>query len=112
MAEFTIRKADSTWVVRVAGSIIGETREALVLEEAGHPPVTYFPRDAFEMALLERSATTTTCPDKGEASYFGVSTPDGMIADLAWSYEDPIDKAARIAGYLAFDRQRATVERL
>lgn len=112
MAEFRITKASGYWVVRIAGSVIGETRNALVLDEDGFAPVIYFPRDALAMALFEPSDTSTTCPDKGEASYFGFTSPDVSLADVAWSYEAPIDKAARIAGHVAFDAERVTVEQL
>ena len=112
MSDFRISKAPGTWVVRIAGSVIGESRSALMLEETGHEPVIYFPRDAIAMELLERSDSVTTCPDKGEASYFGFISPDVTLADMAWSYETPKEGADRIAGHIAFDAERVTVEQL
>ena len=108
----TIRKAPGTWVVRAGGAVLAETREALELTEGSYRPVIYFPRGDIAMALLERSATTSTCPWKGEASYYSIVTGSETITDAAWSYEAPKDGVARIAGHLAFYPDKVTVEQL
>lgn len=107
-----ITKAPGTWVVRAGGAVLGESTEALELSEGSREPVIYFPRDHIAMAFLDTSETRTTCPHKGEASYFSIVTKSTTIPDAAWSYETPKDGAARIAGYLAFDPEKATVERI
>lgn len=107
-----IRKAQGKWVVRAGGAIIGESDRALELTEGDYPPVIYFPRDDLGMAFLEKSASTTTCPRKGAASYFNICVPGGDMPDAAWSYEDPIAGAREIAGHIAFYTDRVTVERL
>ena len=106
----TIRPSAGTWVVRAAGAVIAETGAALELVEGSYPPVIYFPRDDVAMAFLEPSATRSTCPHKGEASYYSVIASDGAVKDAAWSYESPKDGVAEIAGYLAFYPDRVTVE--
>ena len=85
---------------------------ALELHEDGHHPVIYFPREDLGMAFFEASPTRSTDPMKGEASYFGIVTHHGLIADAGWSYETPTEDAARIAGYIAFYPDRVTVERV
>ncbi len=112
MSEIRISKATGYWVIRVAGSIVGETRDALVLDEGELEPVIYVPRDAMAMELMEKSAKTTSCQHKGDATYFSFASPDGTLPDIAWSYEDPIPAAAQIRGHLAFDTERATVEQI
>ncbi|MFC2968646.1 DUF427 domain-containing protein [Acidimangrovimonas pyrenivorans] len=113
MAEqIRITKAPGTWVVRAGGAVLGESAEALELSEGSRAPVIYFPRDHIAMAFLDDSETRTTCPHKGEASYFSIVTKSTTIPDAAWSYETPLDGAARIAGYLAFDPEKVTVERI
>ncbi|PWE34046.1 hypothetical protein DDZ14_02470 [Maritimibacter sp. 55A14] len=107
-----IRPADGHWVVRAGGAVIGESHEALELTEGDYPPVIYFPRGDIGMAFLDTSDTTTQCPHKGQASYFSIQTKSKLIKDAAWSYEDPIESAARIAGHLAFDPEKVTVEQL
>lgn len=109
----TIAPAGGTWVVRVAGAVIGETTEALELHEDGYPPVIYFPREDIEMAFLDPSERRTTSPLKGEATYYSVIAKSGPIEDCAWSYENPEEDVARIRGYIAFyPGEKVTVERI
>ena len=112
MAKITIHKADGTWTVRAGGAVLVESRNALVLAEEGLNDVIYFPRDDIAMAFLDASDTTTTCPHKGEASYFSIQTKSMTLADAAWSYESPKDEVSQIAGHLAFQGDSVTVERV
>lgn len=112
MATIKIRKAEGTWVVRAYGAVIGESSNALSLEEGDYPEVIYFPRADIAMEFLDRSATASHCPKKGDATYFGVSSPEGTMADAAWSYENPTDQATKIAGHIAFYTDKVTVEQL
>ncbi len=92
----------------VDGKEIARTASAIRMDEAGLPPVHYIPRADVKMDRLERSATTTYCPFKGEASYFSLV---GGARDAVWSYESPYDEVAAIRGHLAFypDRVDAIV---
>jgi len=110
--DITIRPLPGKWVVRAAGAILAETRAALELREGTLPPVVYFPRQDVGMAFMDRSDKVTTCPWKGEASYFHLAAKSGRIENAAWSYETPIEDVAAIAGFLAFDPARATVEQI
>lgn len=107
-----IYRAQGTWVVRAGDAVVGESRNALELVEGGYPPVIYFPRGDLAMAFIEPSATTSTCPWKGQASYWSIVTPAGTIRDAAWSYETPKDGVAQIAGHLAFYLEKVTLERV
>ena len=102
MSHITITPAEGTWVVRAGGAVLGESTEALELREGSYPPVIYFPRSDIAMAFLEPSEKSTTCPHKGEASYFSIVTPATTLDDAVWTYETPIDDVADIAGHLAF----------
>lgn len=97
-----ILKAKGKWTVRAGGAVLGETSNALELIEDGHKPVIYFPRADIAMAFLEPSEKTTTCPKKGVASYYSIEAKNRTLQDAVWSYEDPIEQAAAIKGYLAF----------
>jgi uncharacterized protein (DUF427 family) len=107
-----IGPAEGTWVIRAGGAVLAETNRALELVEGGMSPVIYFPREDVAMALMERTATRSTCPWKGEASYFSVTDPAGTIRDAAWSYETPKAGVEAIAGYLAFYPTRVTIEQV
>jgi len=106
----TIRPASGTWVVRAAGAVIGETKNALELTEGDYPAVIYFPREDIAMAFLDPSDTTSHCPHKGDASYYAIEAKSGTIADAAWSYEGPKDAVAAIKDHLAFYHEKVAVE--
>jgi uncharacterized protein (DUF427 family) len=108
----TITPADGTWVVRVAGAVLGESKNALSLKENGYNEVIYFPRADIAMAFLEPSDTTTTCPHKGTATYFAIEAKSGTLPDAVWTYEDPKDGVKDIAGHLAFQGEKVTVEQV
>ena len=58
------------------------------------------------MDLLTRTAHSTHCPYKGEASYWTVEAAGRTAENAVWSYEHPIPEMAGIAGYVAFYRDR------
>lgn len=89
-------------VVSAGGKIIADSILSLTLREASYPAVRYIPRADVDMAALTRSTHASSCPYKGEAIYFSVEGSNGLIADVAWSYEDPFPAMAGIRGHLAF----------
>ena len=110
--DIKIRPAGGTWVVRAAGAVLGESRNALELIEGNYPPVVYFPRGDIAMAFLDPSETTSSCPHKGTASYYSIIAKSGEMKDAAWSYEGPQESVAQIKDYLAFFPGKAAVEQL
>lgn len=107
-----IRPAGGTWVVRAAGAVLGESRNALELIEGDYPPVVYFPRGDIAMAFLDPSVTTSSCPHKGTATYYSIIAKSGEMKDAVWSYEAADGELAQIKGYLAFFPGKAAVEQL
>lgn len=93
-----ITPAPGRWRVRVGDRVLGETGAALMLNEAGHGPVIYVPRSDMDMMHFTPTASASTCPWKGQASYFSVAGLDNVV----WSYETPLDSVAEISGHLAF----------
>ena len=84
------------------GKVVADTKRALVLQEAAYKPVFYIPREDAQTALFERTANSTHCPYKGDASYYTIKV-DGREAENAiWSYETPFPAMSEITGYLAF----------
>lgn len=108
----TLSPAGGTVVVRAGGAVIAESAAAIRLDEAGYPPVYYIPRADVGMAFLDRSTRRSTCPHKGEASYFHIMANSGPIVDAAWSYETPKAGLEAIAGAIAFYTDKAAVELL
>ena len=97
-----IRPAGGTWVIRAAGAVLGETRNALELIEGDNPAVIYFPRSDVAMAFLDTSDTTSSCPHKGVAQYYSIIAKSGALKDSAWSYETPNNSMAQIKDHMAF----------
>ena len=79
------------------GATIAESDETVVVE-GNH----YFPPDALRREHVEPSAHRTTCPWKGEASYFDVVVDGDRNANAAWTYPDPKEAAAEIRDHVAF----------
>ncbi len=107
-----IHPAEGTWVVRAGGAVIGESARALELLEGDYAPVIYFPREDLGMTFLDVTETQTTCPHKGRARYFTISTKSGEIADGAWSYESPLPRAEPLKDLIAFYADRVTIEQV
>ena len=106
----TVRPTGSHVTVRVSGRTVAESDSALSLAEASYPVVQYIPLADVDQSLLRRTDSHTYCPYKGEASYYSLQTPDGHTeTDLIWTYEQPYDAVAEIAGHVAFYGNRADI---
>jgi uncharacterized protein (DUF427 family)/CBS domain-containing protein len=100
-------------VARVDDTVIADTTAALTLREAGYSPVHYIPLDDVVPGTLHPSKTRSSCPYKGDASYYDVVLSDGrQIVDAVWTYATPHPAMAAIANHLAFytDRVQVTAE--
>src|SRR5215813_2695911 len=72
----------------VAGeATVADSTGTLLLLETGHRPVYYFPRDDVRMDVLSPTNHRTTCPYKGDASYFSLKVDGHTVENAVWSYE-------------------------
>jgi uncharacterized protein (DUF427 family) len=71
---------------------------ATVVVEGNH----YFPADSVKREFFQPSSTHTSCPWKGEASYYTLAVDGKTNVDAAWYYPQPKDAAKEIAGHVAF----------
>jgi uncharacterized protein (DUF427 family) len=108
--KITVRSRDGRVRVTSGDLVLAETQEALELSEANYPPVLYIPFSDIDFGALTRTATTTHCPFKGEATYWQVGLPGDLGQDVMWAYERPFDEMAEIAGHGAFYADRVKVE--
>lgn len=98
----TVTRNPQQVLVRVAGKLLVDTRDALTLQEASYPPVQYIPRKDVDMSLLQRTDHTTYCPFKGDASYYSIPIGGERSVNAVWTYESPYPAVAQIKDYLAF----------
>lgn len=94
------------------GKVVAETSRALDLKEASYPVVHYVPREDADMALFERTARSTHCPFKGDASYFTLTDGTASADNAVWTYETPYPAVKQIAGHLAFYPDKVVFERV
>lgn len=78
-------------------AILAESDDTIVLE-GNH----YFPRAAMRDEYFRPSETHTTCPWKGEASYYDITVDGEVNKDAAWYYPEVKDAAKQIKGRVAF----------
>jgi uncharacterized protein (DUF427 family) len=102
----TISPAEGKVRVIVAGRIVAESTRALRLEEKGHPPVYYLPRNDADMSLLVRTNHYTYCPYKGDCAYYSIPIGGVRSENAVWTYERPYEAVANINEYLAFYSSR------
>jgi uncharacterized protein (DUF427 family) len=81
------------------GAVLAESDACVVVE--GN---RYFAPEAVRREHLRPSATHTTCPWKGVASYYDVVVDGRVNRDAAWYYPDPKPAAEQIRGRIAFWR--------
>jgi len=79
-----------------------DTTNGRLLHESQMRPVLYVPEADVAGELLEPTDTRTTCPFKGEASYWSVRAGDRLAKDAVWAYPEPNGEAPWLAGHYAF----------
>ena len=90
-------------------SLLAESARAQLLFEHPILPVRAYLPPADIRVPLQPSPTRTRCPYKGEAAYWSLELDGRTIDDLAWSYEDPLEARAAIAGLVGFFNERVDV---
>jgi len=107
----TITQADQHVVVTLGGEKLAESDRPVLLDETGYPTRYYLPREDVRTDLLTPTDHATTCPFKGQASYWSAQIDGETHENLVWSYETPIPAAAGITGLMCFypDRVELTV---
>ena len=80
-------------------TVIAESDDTVVVE-GNH----YFPPESLRREYFTPSERSTTCPWKGEASYYHVVVDGQENRDAAWYYPAPKAAASQIAGRVAFWR--------
>ncbi len=93
-----------------AGTTVADSAATLRVEETGHGPVHYFPEKDVRLDLMSPTPHHTTCPFKGEASYWTIEAPgeapggetSAARRTRSGPTRRPYDEVAGLAGYYAF----------
>jgi uncharacterized protein (DUF427 family) len=104
--QITITPADAHVEVTLGGVKLADSAQAMLLAETGLPARYYLPRQDVRTELLRPTSSQTTCPFKGQASYWSADVAGEVHEDVVWSYESPIPEAAGIAGLMCFYNDR------
>ncbi|MGI9168165.1 MAG: DUF427 domain-containing protein [Pyrinomonadaceae bacterium] len=80
-------------------TVVADSDKTVVVE-GNH----YFPPETIKRDYFQESSTHTTCPWKGEASYYNVVVDGQANKDAAWYYPEPKPAAAEIRHHVAFWR--------
>lgn len=78
-------------------TVIAES-DVTVMVEGNH----YFPEASVKREFISFSNHKTSCPWKGQASYYSLIVNGDLNPDAAWYYADPKEAASNIKGYVAF----------
>jgi len=79
------------------GQVLAQSKETVVVE-GNH----YFPPEAIRRVFFSESSSHTTCPWKGQASYYHIEVDGAQNANAAWYYPKPKPAAAHIKNHVAF----------
>lgn len=83
------------------GQVLAESEQTMVIE--GN---YYFPADSIITTFFSSSDLHTTCPWKGEASYYNIQVGGETNKDAAWYYPQPkpsaIESVGDFTNYVAF----------
>jgi len=102
----TITPTDRHLEVTLGGEKLAVSDRPVLLDETGLPTRYYLPPEDVRTELLRPTGHQTTCPFKGQASYWSVVLGDEVFTDIVWSYQAPIPQAAGIAGLMCFYTER------
>ncbi len=110
--QITITPSQLHVEVSLDGEKLAASDRAILLEETGYPARYYIPREDVRTELLRPTSHHTTCPFKGEASYWSAEVGSQVHENLVWSYETPIPQAEGVTGLMCFypDRVELTVD--
>lgn len=80
-------------------TVIAESDETIIVE-GNH----YFPPQSIKQAYFTANGRHTTCPWKGQASYYDITIDGQVNQGGAWYYPAPKSAAQEIKDYVAFWR--------
>ncbi|TAM71654.1 MAG: DUF427 domain-containing protein [Microbacteriaceae bacterium] len=103
-----VRNTSQHIQVLMEGQVLADTRQGKLVFETMLQTRYYLPPQDM-LVKLAPTLTHTLCPYKGKASYWSFNAGDELVQDLIWSYENPLEDAVALKGYLAFYDEKVDV---
>jgi uncharacterized protein (DUF427 family) len=107
--QITIAHTNLHVEVSIGGETVASTDRPVLLDETGLPTRYYLPREDVRTELLRPTSHQSTCPFKGEASYWSVDVGSRVYDNVVWSYETPIPDAKEITGLMCFYNDKVDI---
>ncbi|MCJ1393307.1 hypothetical protein MMC18_006179 [Xylographa bjoerkii] len=104
-----IRRSSRHIKVVVDDVTVAETSNATFLFETMLRTRYYLPATCIDPKLLSDSKTVTSCPYKGDASYYNLTVNGKEHKDMIWYYKFPIPESAAVAGMLCFYNEKVDI---
>lgn len=89
-------------VIRWGDRQVARTTHAVRALETSHAPSFYIPWHDVDRTLLQPAPGSSTCEWKGPAHYWSLVDGARRLANVAWSYPEPLAGAESIAACVAF----------
>jgi uncharacterized protein (DUF427 family) len=78
--------------------------------ETSLEPLLYVSQAQLRACELVANPKTTYCPYKGTATYWDAHAGGAVVAEAAWSYEEPLPEAEAVRGLVCFDGALVSVQ--
>lgn len=91
--------------VILEGEIIAESSRPTLLFETGLPTRYYLKKEDFQLDLV-LTQKKTSCPYKGDASYWSLISKDKAFENFLWGYKDPLPECGKISGLFSFYNEK------
>jgi uncharacterized protein (DUF427 family) len=95
--------------VIINGVVVADSHRPTLLFETGMLTRFYLPLTDVRTDLLRASASATSCPYKGSASYWTLEVDGERFEDIVWTYPSPLPESSRIAGLACFYNERLDI---
>lgn len=102
MSHIKITPSNKTIEIKFAGETIVKTQKALELNEGSYPVVYYVPLEDVKPSAIEATTHVSTCPHKGQASYWTLCANGESAQNAMWGYFNPKNDVAPIKNHVAF----------
>ena len=102
-------KSDRHIKVVIDGEVIAETRQPYLLFETHLPTRYYIPVEDVNFDYLEPTQLHTSCPYKGEASYWNVTVNGTIHENVVWGYLDPLPEIPKIKDTVSFYNEKVDI---